>query len=250
VITDQHVYSFPVAATVTATVGDTVYAGDTLVDDIEIIELAGNSPDYTSVPAISVGKQFLTGGYYGELVFENKSVSLVYSGLDADGRAVATFELSGFPADVAQFWIDVQTRGKQAGMQTLAEMLDTRENPTVEPTAEYLPATINPVQFLIENFFANNMFLIRLNRSAFPSNAPGISCLRHLRNMLPPHITYLIFIELAPTLEEIDLSESTDAPGIYHALPVTTSVVNCSGAGDPGIVEVHARVWPVSLTCN
>ena len=260
VITNCNVYRFPLAATVDVSVEDTVHAGDTLVSDIEVIELAGNDPDYSSIPSISLGPQFLSGGYYGELVFENKTVTVDYGGLDADNRAIVTFEVSGFPADMEKFWTDAQTLGKTEGAQTLAALLDTRDNPTLETTAEYLPATINPVQFLVENFFANNMFLIRLNASAFSADAPGVLCLRYLRNVIAPHTTYLIYIELSPEIEYVEVSEAgtalkagcQDTPTMLLSVAPSEETVYGNFLSHSGAAcgEVHVRVWPVSLTCS
>jgi hypothetical protein len=210
IITDKEVYRVPLSATPVVAVGDQVEVGDFLTDAIEVSELSTADPDYTTLPSLALSKSMLSGNYLAELLFSNESVSLDYAGLDTDGKAVLRFEISGFPGDVELFWTTVQENGKTAGA-TLAELLDQRTIKVGEPGPGAWPLTINPARFVLENLMRNNLFTIRLRTGSFETGAPGVSMLRFLRRVMPPHVAYLAFVEISNPLETLDLSKAGSA---------------------------------------
>ena len=206
IITDRNVYTGPVNATVIVAVGDELTFGDPLFDTIELIELSGATYDISDVDRLPFGRNFLSGGYIGELTFENKVVSLDWGGYDGDGKAVVTFEVSGYDEDVDLFWETSLANGKLAGKRTLAEMLDTRTNQVGQPNVTNIPETINPLDYVIDNIFKNNLFLIRVKSEDCRTDAPGLSFARLLRNVVPPHTTFILIIEAAiATPEQITI---------------------------------------------
>jgi len=260
VITDTQVYRFPDTATILVAVGDTLTAGQAISDAVQVAETAGDAVDYSLAPAIALSRNFLGGDYMSELTFKNHRVTLDYQGLDTDDKAVVTFEVHGFPADVELFWELAQARGKTTGNSTLAEMLDTRTDPVGQPGPLNLPATINPLEFIFDNVLRNNMFIIKISLASFPSDAPGVAILRNLRDVIPPHTTYVIFIDITPTLETVDLEStggeneagveeeaghfsgaSAEDEDLYE---VDTAPLGAASYGD---AAVSARL--VSLTC-
>ena len=76
VITDKNVYEFRAGVTVTVSVGDELTAGDSMIDAVVIEDLAGNTPDVSTLSAVALDSNFLSGGYFAELVFENTSVDV------------------------------------------------------------------------------------------------------------------------------------------------------------------------------
>jgi hypothetical protein len=222
ICTDLSVYRVPLAANVAVAVGQTVYAGDPLTDAVQVLELSRNDADYSSLHALTLSRNLLSGEYYGELTFHNRRVDLEYLGLDQDNKAVVRFEITGFPADVDKFWEDAQTRGKEAGRRTLAEMLDTRENPVGQPVPLNLPAQVNPLEFVLDNLLRNNLFVIRVRQSSFGPNQLGLNVFRHLRRVVPPHTTYVVFVELTPLSNTIDLGQAggEDEPGVNESAGV------------------------------
>lgn len=208
VITDLVVYTFPTNANIIVTAGQTVFAGDALSDAVQITELSGNNPDYSVLPALSIGKSFLNGRYLSELTFRNHSVALQYKGQNANGKTVVQFEVSGFPGDVDTFWGAVEAYGEMPGQQTLAELLDTRDNPIGQPGPTNLPPTVNPLEFILSNVMRNNLFVIRVVQGSFDPKAPGLSFFRLLREVMPPHVTYIVFVELPPLSDTFDLSQA------------------------------------------
>lgn len=205
IVTNSHVYRVPLTAGLSVEVGETYNVGHMLTDAVTIQEISGANPDYSLLPSISMGPEFLEGPYYYGLTFRNASVALEYKGLSDQGKAIVQFEVSGFPGDVERFWTDVQARGEAAGA-TLAELLDTRTVKEGQPGPGAFPATINPLQFIISNLMRNNLFLIRLKQASFGSDALGVEVTSFLRGVVPPHTTYLIFVEIAPMSDSANIS--------------------------------------------
>ena len=217
VVTSSHVYRFPLAATpvVSLTEGETIlHAGDSLSDAVKIVELGGSAPDYSQLPSIALSNRLISGNYMAELTFRNEVDNLQVS-TDADGKTNAKFPVYGYPGDVEEFWASAHANGKLPGNKTLAELLDGRATPFGEPGPLALPATINPLQFVLSNFFKNNLFLIEVNLSSFDVNSPGVSLLQSLRQVMPPSMSYVVYIEVTAADEYIDLGASgdEDTPG-------------------------------------
>lgn len=208
IITDQHVYKFQPSATAVVSVGDVVEVGDELVDAVRIIELSSENRDTATVPALSLGEDFLSGGFFSQLVFENRTVTLDYQGIDGDGKAIVQFEVGGFPGDVDLFWELVHERGKDMGA-TLAELLDLRDPPVpaIQPQPQNLPPTVNPMEFVIDNLLKNNLFIIRLKLADADPEAAGMEFFRVLRAAIMPHTTFIVFVETPAQLDIFDLGQ-------------------------------------------
>ena len=261
VITDKHVYEFSTAANIIVSVGDTVYAGQELSDAVTVVEFSGNTPDYSQLSAVVLGESYLSGGYYSELTFENTDVSVDYQGVDNDGKAVVTFRVQGFPGDVDLFFEKAMEIAKRDGKETLAELLDLRDSPSTQPLPANLPSQINPLEFAIEQIMRNNLWLLKIRTSAINEDAPGLTELRHFRNIVPPHTSLLIFVEISPDSDTMDLSAVGDAesPGaddeaerFYAAVPTAEDLYEHSEAspGDPSYQDVVVNVFKVSEVCR
>ncbi len=261
IVTDQTVYRVPLTANVVVAVGDTVRAGDILTDAVQIQELSRHEPDYSNLSAITLSPNFLSGGYFGELTFHNRRVDIEYLGPDANNRTVIRFEVTGFPADVDKFWEDVQNRGTAPGQKTLAELLDTREEPVGQPGPLNLPSQINPLEFVLDNLMRNNLFVIRVRQASFGEDALGTGLFRYLREVIPPHTTYVVFIELTALEDTVDLGQEggEDAPGVQEAAgvfhganPIQEDLYEESEApfGAAGYQDAAVSVRLVSATCQ
>ena len=244
VITDKNVYEFSSNASIIVSVGDDLVAGQTMVDDFSIVDLSGSDVDSSNIPALAFESSFLSGGYFAELTFENRTVSLEYLGLDEDNKAVVTFEIGGFPGDVDLFFEKAQTLGKQPGSQTLAELLDTREHPVGQPMPMNLPSTINPLDFVLDNMMKNHLVLVKVRTSAILQDAPGLTILRYMRNVIPPHMTFIVYVELTPDADTIDLGQAgdEDTPGAED-IPTRFD-------GEPAYEDLVLRVYKVSEVCE
>lgn len=192
VITDSHVYQFPLSAVVLKNVGDKVRAGDSITDLLQVFELnRGQVPDITS---LAVGSELLAAGYYGDLAFANDELPTTVEE-NVDGFTKLTFPLGGFPGDVEKFWADVHAAGVQKN-KTLAMLLDVRESPIGQPTAASLPRTINPLQFLLQQLLRNNVAIVKLKRYGGFSRRLRFFPVDQFRKIQPPHSMLLFLVEL------------------------------------------------------
>jgi len=98
VITDKNVYKFALTATALVTVGDTVTAGQRLVESLELYEF--NRGQLSSdIGALALSPDFLAAGFYGDLQFENKDVPLVV----AAGTPPFTIAPGSIPSSLTDF---------------------------------------------------------------------------------------------------------------------------------------------------
>ena len=257
VVTDTHVYKFPLAAGLLVAVGDEIHAGAPLSDAFVIRELSGVTFDLSLLSALSITDRLASGPFTSSLTFRNHDAALTYVGVE-DGKAMVTFETSGFPGDIDAFWDDVQARGVAAG-KTLANYLDVRATPVGEPGPASLPATINPAEFIVGQLMKSNLFVIRLRLASFWPDSPGVAVLGRLREVIPPHTTFLIYLELSPGPEVVDLSQpgGEDVPGAEERIGKFLGVSVLDQAYDISIAPPGAASYedafvaaaPVSVEC-
>jgi len=219
IITDKHVYQFPLGTTAVVTAGDTVSAGDPLTDLMQVFELnRGETLSAADVSAITVEAGVLAWGFWSGLTFENATVPTVVEE-DVDGYTKISWELGGFPFDVEKYWEDVHADGVAAG-QTLAMLLDVRPDPVGQPTAASLPTEINPFQFLADNILRNNAYIVKVKPGSQLSGQLAFVPVDQLRKIQPPHTLMLLIVELdyadSPVIMESPGSE--DAPGYEETL--------------------------------
>ena len=273
IITDQHVYKFDPAVTALVEAGDTVYAGDSLTDALQIDELnRGEIPADLSL--LAMGPGMLASCFYGDLLFEDKDVPLEVDVTDPSGLTRISFGLGGFPLDVDQFFDDIHVRGTEAAYivddpdcvdfplvyypaddcdtddvyrrrATMAHLLDQRTIAVGEPIAEMLPATINPLQFLITNILRNNAFVVRI-KAAQCTDGLGLHNLRLIRRIVPPHTAMFLVLELTLTQDSVtvDLIDDDTLATFKGMEPLTDAVPSSQ------VAEGTIGVRLVSGTCQ
>lgn len=217
IATNKHVYRFADTAIPIVAVDQVLRAGDRLVDAFDVIELnRGVVPD--TFAALALDQNFTSYCYYADLIFENREVPLRVITDHPSGYTYVDFPLSGFPADVAQFFNDVHERGiklippapepcklpngQRSG--TLAHVLDRRTNPIGEPAADDLPATINPLRFLVNNVLRNHAMLVTVKVAEMGKNHLSLYNIRHLRQLFPPYAGMFIVYNLGGLADSID----------------------------------------------
>jgi len=188
VLTTNHVYKLPLNATPTVAVGDVLSPFQPLTDVVRIDEVNAEIPE--DLTALTLDVDMLAPGI-GPLTFTNAEVDLVVTE-NVDGYTKVEFELGGDSEDVAAFFDEMHARGVAAGT-TLANLLDIRANPTTQPAAINLPATINPLKFLVENVVRGSLCLVRV-KTAELGDGIGLTHEFAVRTIMPPHAA-LITIE-------------------------------------------------------
>jgi hypothetical protein len=215
IITNQNVYTFKPTATALVAEGDVLTVGQELVDSVRVIE-PRNTTDWAGFLGISLGERFLGFTGLGPLFFENKLVDLDYVGVDIEGRAIVRFDIRGWSDDVENYWKTVHADGIQN--KTLAEYLDLRANPILQPDQRDLPSQINPFLFVMNNLFKNNLYVISLSVEDFADGAPGLNNIVHLYKYLPPHTTYIMFLQMPTITDQYDTAGMQDTVSFMHAV--------------------------------
>lgn len=192
VITDKNVYKFPSRTKTIVTVGSNLKAGDFLTDTLQVFEF-NRGLNGQELSAITLDTGLLAYGFFSGITFENKTTPLQVVP-NVNGFTKVYWDLGGFVLDVAEFWDRVHAEGI-ARNKTLAHLLDLRANPTTEPTAASLPATINPLQFLVDNFFRNNAYVVRLKLNRNPNKLEFFP-IEQFRKIQPPHTVLILIVEL------------------------------------------------------
>jgi hypothetical protein len=249
VVTDQHVYEFSVNDTFEVEVGDLVEAGDTLTTGLGFFDFGdGSVPASTVVSGVALGRGLLTAGFFAELVFENEDKALVVE-TDDDGYTRLSWEISGWPGDVEEFFDSLHARGLAEG-QTLAHLLDERTNKVGEPGASNLPATINPLEFLCENIFRNHAFLVTVEASSMGRNALGFNSAKILRKIIPPQTLMILAVELAHSDDPIIMDSAGDAtsPGYVEAMNLYLALKQTESIG-PGQMDERVTLRQIAGRC-
>jgi hypothetical protein len=195
IITDTHTYQFPLGTTAIVAVGDVVSAGDPLTDLLQVFEFnRGVAIDAADISAITTGRGVLAWGYWGDLTWENKETDLLVEE-NVDGYTKVSWDVGGFTFDVEKFWADIHASGVAAD-ETLAMLLDIRDTPVGQPTAASLPATINPLQFLVDNLLRDNAYAVKVRPGSQLSDQLAFVPVDQLRKIQPPHTLMLVIVEL------------------------------------------------------
>lgn len=216
VITDKNAYRFVKDSFPVVEVGDTVEAGDALTETLQFFEFnRGEVPNASALKAVSVAPQFFGVDFLQDLVFENKTVTPTITE-DVDEYTEFRFEVGGNPLDVEEFWRVVHENGVAAD-GTLAMWLDMRTNKVGQPTATALPKTINPLQFLCENFFRYGLTVVVMQPQYFVKGSIGLSYLRFVRRLLSPY-TALLFITYSVVNEDSFVLPADDVVEVFNGV--------------------------------
>ena len=234
---------------------------DTETDDDIILNSVDVCPVIRkTLSALALDGGFLSACFYGDLVFENKEVPLHVNTRHRSRYTYVRFDLNGHPADVNKFFDEVHSRGIALAHQqkneecapphkklgTLAHILDSRKYAETEPGPQHLPATINPLRFLIENVLRNNVFVVRIAVSALGQKHLGLYNIRHLRQLLPPQTAMIVVFEVAAKPDTIS-SDQRVTEGL-------TTFVGMEPAADEmpneNVHDLGATLYLISGTCQ
>lgn len=259
IATNKNVYRVAGGATPIVALDQVLRAGDRLVDSFDIIELnRGEIPP--SVAALALDQNLTSACYYSDLIFENRDVPLIVDDTHASGYTYVEFPLGGFPADVKQFFDDVHARGIKSiaprpdpctnpnwrEYGTLAQLLDRRINPVGEPTADDLPPTINPLQFLVKNVLRNHAIVVIVKISGLGNDHLNLYNIRHIRQLLPPYAGMFIVYNLNGLKDAIDGEETlTEDLDVFKGANPLSGSVPAQYVHDKGVI-----IRSLSGTCE
>ncbi len=141
------------------------------------------------------------------------------------GGSAIPSTLSGRDVDVTKFWNEAHARGVARG-ETLAMLLDRRPVPVGQPTAGSLPATVNPLRFLLANVLRTRCLIARIKAGALGAGALGLAYLRTLRRIIPPGTALVVLVELPTADDSVIVDYVTEDLGSYTALAVLEDTVD------------------------
>jgi hypothetical protein len=245
IITDREAYRVPDTADIVVNVGDRLRPLTPLTASCRIYDLGhGELPDYFG---LTLGRGFLPIGLR-ELTFDNRDVPLVVE--TVDGYTKVSFELGGFPEDVTAFWELTHQQGVQSG-NTLAHSLDVRDNPSGEPVADNLPATVNPYALLCTGIMRNHLYLVSVRPiQQGPQRLPMLWSIL-LSQVIPPHTHWIASFTLdqqEPTVI-MDGTGDSEREGYVEEIAVLPVVYEIE-AVPAELVGESIAVNPVTGTCE
>lgn len=214
VISDQFVYRCPLESTITVSVGDVLEDYQPVSDRLTFYDLtSGEIPaglDGLLMPASAIGAAVLGG-----LFFENTDVALAVEE-NVGGKTKISFPLGGDAEDVAAFWDAVHQRALDNATSTLAELLDVRgADAPSQPTAASLPATINPLEFLVANVLRYNASAVRVKVRSNSVQATAIKDIHVLRRIVPPWTILFVLLDYELDGDSVvpDVAGNSTTPG-------------------------------------
>jgi len=141
------------------------------VDNWDVLDCADSNLD-SRIDSIIVPPSFLStpSSYIDALVFENKLVDVSINGTEI------SWEITGEPEDIVQFWETVRANEVATGV-TLLEVIESWEGS--------VPAQINPAEFLVRYFLRNNALILLKPADMVPVNFGSIMN-SLVRRILPP----------------------------------------------------------------
>lgn len=189
VITDQNAYRFPLTATVVVAVDQTLQLGESLVDSVYVYRTrpAADLPDWLT--SITVGPGYgLAKEIDDTLEFLNQDVPITVS--TAAGFTKIEFTLTGDSGTVDDFFDSLHARGVAAS-ETVAMLLDRRTNPIGQPSAEDLPATVNPAKILLNELLGGCAIVIQIDTAKVDLEVFNAGLLSVCQSLVPPHTLLL-----------------------------------------------------------
>jgi hypothetical protein len=207
--TETRIYRIPSSAALTVGVGDVLQEGQAICTALRIDDLhRGQLPP--GLAALSIGEELLPWKDGGPLSFDNKTVPVTET-LTAAGPRVE-FPLGGFPEQVARFWDTVHERGVASG-RLLSSYLDPlQRNPAPAGSS---PATVNPLQFLVENLLRGPVAVcqLQLDQLTTEQSSSRLAWLAALADTLPPWGKFFIVLVVTFSRDRVNPANEDPAAG-------------------------------------
>lgn len=207
IVTDKNAYRFSFELDAAVVVGDVLRPGAALTNGLQLYYFR-NGVVPAEIKALTLDRSFIKVPGVDALVFINEDTPLLVDDEHESGRTYVSYTLGGPAEEAAAFFDNCHARGIADGT-TLAGYLDIREDPTDEPTAASLPATINPLRFAAQNWLRNNVAVARIVLKGMGRNALGLETLRLLPELLPPRASLIPLAEW--TMSEDTATAEDDA---------------------------------------
>jgi hypothetical protein len=226
VITDKNAYRMSIELQIDRRVcpGAELYAGDTLVTNMRLIDTVTNPVwwlEELRADKLGFASHIFASGAKNQLFFENKLTLISYI------RDNLYFPILGDADDVATFQSYINEPDNKAAI------LEAFGIPYNHDTT--LP--INPVDFVFKNIFKNNTLLLKLDFYSQEQFHKFFNLLPVIRTYLSPHVYILTYINLSLDVDVLtNLNSALHIPGFEDQSFSMDGSVSSSGAR-PGYFE-------------
>jgi len=210
VVTDKNCHRLPAGSASTVAVGDTLLAGTFVGSGVRVATFQnGIVPAWLN--AIAIGRGLLDRSIAGEFLLQNADVPFITQ--TTSGSPVSRFEIGGLPAESAAFFREVHTR-LAANESSLFDVVGNWQG-------EDYPTIINPLAFFADQWFRCSLVVVHLTQASLRSK--GVSHLRLLPRVFPPHLLLLVVIDLRPPVSDFILPQTASIGGFSAAVKQTAS---------------------------
>lgn len=263
VITDKNVYKIALDRELNSAIelNSVLYAGDPITHDVKIVDSTiDHAWWHTEITTnkIAFASHVFAANVKSQLFFENalREVYLDVTTKHTDSGPVTvrklTFPVLGSPADVEAFqnYVNqedsVTSEGVIKGNQSiLIEKFQFNKNITAS-------TVINPVDYVLSNFFKNNTLLLNLNFYSDSELQFFFSLLPTVRAYLPPHVYLIIYLKLNLTTDDLStLNKGLNIPGFGDAVFSLDGSVRFTGArpGNPDTDPEYYKDYKNRIFC-
>ena len=183
----NNTYSYQIEDTATFAVGDTVIKGTGLTDSLRMYDVKqGQKPLVADITGITITKGILPPDYTGNITFPNANVatSVTLEG----GYNRLTFPLDGDAGMITKFWADVSAREDAEGVTLYSRVLQKYNN---------IPATVNPMNFLLDHFLHKNVIVISIDSDYIGDDELITEALSRIETIATKHLTVLLLYKEA-----------------------------------------------------
>jgi hypothetical protein len=102
---------------------------------------------------------------------------------------------------------------------------------------------------------------VKVKANAIGDDAPGLGLFKYLRDIIMPHTTYIVFVEISVDTDTIDLAQAGDAENAgveeattrFNGIVPTAEVLYPVDEASPGAASYQdtvVRVYRVSEVCK
>jgi len=199
VITDKSAYLLPSSDTPSVAVGAALKKGQPIGSAWILTKLGPALPDlsYLTVPA-----DYHQGVTSGGVTWYNGTRNLVVDTVSSRTRVRWPLGASG--GDFTAFWTESHTTGIAGSVKSLAQAMDVRANPVGDPDATSLPTTVNPLQFVCQELFQGNAYLLIVNSAKLGPKATSTADRQAATaKAVGPYATVFDYTDTMPSIPEI-----------------------------------------------
>jgi hypothetical protein len=231
VVTDKNVYKFPVDQELAKEVflEQTLYTGFILSANIKVVDTV-ISPTWwkTEVQSskLAFASHVFAANNKNQLFFENALRDIVceISSSQTNKSKKITFPVQGRPEDVEAFQDYINQKTRQDELISKLGLSNTKTS----------TKTINPVDFIFENFIKANTLLVKLEFYSTEQLSTFFNLFPLLQRYLPSHVYLLLYLKLQLPVDTIEnLNYAAYLPE-YPITPISSDGSVTSTGARPG----------------